>query len=293
MAELLTEAVALTRKLERRLDVAGGWPEASQRIDFDADPAAGVRIAAALLLRKARIHTVAVLRANETNNLHSLAVQMRPVLECAGQVVFYFHNLVIAPDLLMALERALEILGNRLNADHYQTLRARTKGKVSPEELREVEAQAEEAAAAFIGAPKPKRREGRRLNQSDKVAMLQGGQELYRYLSDHFSHGKVANWRGLSSQGGVISINRVEDEFAFLSSMDYLVNQVAIMNAYAALCPVAGDADDLWDRWVEPTLARLRDVRQSSKALRDATIGGATGGVDGSARTGRGAAPPV
>ena len=94
MAELLTEAVALTRKLERRLDFAGGWPEASQRIDFDADPAAGVRITAALLLRKARIHTVAVLLANETNNLHSLAVQMRPVLECAGQVVFYFQVIV-------------------------------------------------------------------------------------------------------------------------------------------------------------------------------------------------------
>ena len=156
-----------------------------------------------------------------------------------------------------------------------------------------MEAQAEEAAAAFVGAPKPKRRKGRRLNQSDKVAMLHGGQELYRYLSDHFSHGKVANWRGLSSQGGVMSNNRVEDEFAFLGSMDYLVNQVAIMNAYAALCPVAADADDLWDRWAEPTLARLRDVRESSKALRDAATGGATGGVDGSARTGRGAARPV
>lgn len=293
MAELLTEAVALTRKLEQRLDFVGGWPEASQRIDFDADPAAGVRIAAALLLRKARLHTVAVLRANETNNLHSLAVQMRPVLECAGQVVFYFHNLVIAPDLLISRERALDMLGNRLNADHYQTLRARTKGKISPEELREVEAQAEEAAAAFVGASKPKRRKGRRLNQSDKVATLQGGQESYRYLSEHFSHGKVANWRGVSFRGGVVSIDRVEDEFAFLGSMDYLVNQVAIMNAYAALCPVAGDADDLWDRWAEPTLARLRDVRESSKALRDAATGRVTGGVDGSARTGRGAARPL
>ena len=286
MAELLTDAVGLTRKLERRLDFAGGWPEASQRIDFDADPAAGVRIAAALLLRKARIHTAAVLRANETNNLHSLAVQMRPVLECAGQIVFYFHNLVIAPDLLISRERALEMLGSRVNADHYQTLRARTKGKISPEELREVEAQGEEAAAAFVGAPKPKRRKGRRLNQSDKVAMLQGGQEMYGYLSDHFSHGRVANWRGLSSQGGVMSNNRVEDEFAFLGSMDYLVNRVAIMNAYAALCPVAGSADDLWDRWAEPALARLRDIRESSKALGDTATGRATGGVDGSARTG-------
>ena len=38
-----------------------------------------------LLLRKGKIHMVGAYRANETDNLHSLAVQMRPVLECAGQ----------------------------------------------------------------------------------------------------------------------------------------------------------------------------------------------------------------
>ena len=97
MAELVTQAVATTRKLERRLDATGGWPEASARIDFGADPAAAFRIMGSLLLRKARIHTDAVLRANETNNLHSLAVQMRPVLECAGQVVFIFQTTIIAP----------------------------------------------------------------------------------------------------------------------------------------------------------------------------------------------------
>ena len=284
MAELLTEAVAMTRKLERRLDVTGGWREASARVDIDADPTAAMRIIGALLLRKARIHTVAVLRANESSNLHSLAVQMRPVLECAGQVVFFFRNTMIAPNLLMEPERAAEVVGNRLNADHYQTLRTRTKGKVSPEELREVEAQAQEAAAAFVGAPKPKRPKGRRLDQADKVATLEKGREWYGYLSEHFGHGR-ADWRGLSYRGGVISIDRVEDEFAFLGLMDYLVNQVAVMNAYAALCPVAGDAGDQWNRWVEPTLVQRRDVRQSSKALRDSAVGGATGGVDGSTRT--------
>ena len=191
MAMLLTKAVAMTRKLERRLDVTGGWREASARIDIDAEPTAPLRVIGALLLRKARIHTDAVLRANKSSNLCSLAVQMRPVLECAGQVVFFFHNTMIAPNRLMEPERAAEVVGNRLNADHYQTLRTRTKGKVSPEELREVEAQAQEAAAAFFGAPKPKRRKGRRLNQADKVATLEKGREWYGYLSDHFSHGKV------------------------------------------------------------------------------------------------------
>ena len=268
MAELLTKAVAMTLKLEQWLDVTGGWREATAEIDLDADPAATLRIQGALLLRKARIHTVAVLRANETSNLHSLAVQMRPVLECAGQVVFLFDHTIIAPTLRIAPDRAAEVVGNRLNADHYQTLRRRTKGDVSPEELRAVEEQAQEAAAASVGAPKPRRRKERRFNQADKVAPLAGGRAWYDYLSKHFSHGKVAAWRGLSWQGGVISIDRVEDEFAFLGMMDYLVNQVAHMNAYAALCPVAGDTD----RWIEPTLAQLCDVRESSKALRDAAM---------------------
>ena len=141
MAKLLTQALVTTRKLERRMDVTGGWPEASARLDFDAEPAAALRLLGALLLRKARIHTDVVLRANESSNLHSLAVQMRPVLECAGQVVFLFRTTMIAPGLSMEPERAEEVVGNRLNADHYQTLLARTRGKISPEELREVQAQ--------------------------------------------------------------------------------------------------------------------------------------------------------
>ena len=82
-----------------------------------------------------------------------------------------------------------------------------------------------------------------------------------------------------------MSINKVEDEFAFLGLMSYLVDQVALMNA-AALCPVAGDADDQWDRWIEPTLVQLRDVRESSKTLVDAAQVSVTGKLDGSTGTG-------
>ncbi len=285
MAELLVKAVETTRALERRLDVTGGWPEASARTDFSTDPAAAIRITGALLLRKARIHTVAVLRANETSNLHSLAVQMRPVLECAGQVVFLFQNAIIAPDVLMSRERAAEVVGSRLNRDHFHTLRRLTKGQISPEELREVEAQAEEAAALAVGATTPKRRKERRFTQADKVAPLPKGREWYNYLREHFGHGRAADWRGLSWRGGVISMDRVQDEFAFLGLMNYLVTQVALMNAAAALCPVEGDANHRWKDWVEPTLAQLTHVRESSKALVDAARVVLTGGLDGGART--------
>ena len=285
MAELLTQATATTRKLERRLDVTVGWPEASARIDLDADPAATLRIAGVLLLRKARIHTRAVLRANQTNNLHSLAVQMRPVLECAGQVVFLFYNTIIAPDLMMSRERATDVVGARLNADHFHTLRRITKGRVSPDELREIEAQAQAAAAASVGVAKPKRRKERRFTQADKVKPLPGGPEWYNYLSEHFTHAKTADWKGLSWRGGVVSMDRVRDQFAFLGSMFYLVHQVALMNAAAALCPVEEDGNHLWKDWVEPALAELRHVRESSQALVDVARVAVTGAPDGSART--------
>ena len=285
IANMLMEAVAMTRRLERRLNVTGGWREATARIDLDADPAGVFRIYGALLLRKARIHTVAVLRANETSNLHSLAVQMRPVLECAGQVVFQFHNLFIAPNLLMSQERALELLCTRMDSDHYHTLLRITKGGVSPEELRQIEARAQEAAAAAVGATKPKRRKKRRFTQADKVASLPMGPEWYNHLSDHFSHATAADWRGPSGCGGVISIGKVQDEFAFLGLMDYLVNQVAFMNAAAALCPVEGGTNHHWKDWVEPTLAQLSHVRESSKAHVDAARLAMTEGIDESTRT--------
>ena len=286
MASLLSNTIETTRKLERRLDVSGGWKEATAEIDIKADPTAALRIEGALLLRKARIHTTAVLRADESSNLHSLAVQMRPVLECAGQVVFRFRTLFIAPDVLMSKEKAIAMTGTRVNADFYQTLRRRTKGQISPKDLRKMATQAEAAAAEEFGAAEPKRQKAWSLNQADKVASLAKGQEWYGYLSEHFSHGRGVDWRGLSWQGGVMSIDRVEDEFAFMGLMSYLVEQVAHMNTAAALCPVEGDAGDRWERWVEPTLVQLSDVLKSSKALIDAAKAAATRGMDGKTRTG-------
>ena len=106
---------------------------------------------------------------------------------------------------------------------------------------------------------------GRSLRQEDKVAPLEGGKEWYRYLSNCFCHGEV-DWRGHSWQGGISSINTVQDEYTFAGLMDYLVNQVAVMNAYAALCPTVEGVEQAR---VEATLTQLHDVRAATKALRD------------------------
>ena len=268
MANLLAESVAMTRKLERWLDFTEGLREATAQLDLAADSTPTFRIMCALLLRKARLHTVAVLQANKANNMHSLAVQMRPALECAGQVVYIFHNLMIAPNLTMEPERAANVVGGYMNADYYRTIIGATKGKVGHKELLEKISEAVEAATANEGMPKPEMDKGRSVKQADKVATLAAGNSWYDFLSEYLCHGR-ADWRGHSWCGGVVTMNMVQDEFTFAGLMDYLVRQVAVMNAYAALCPIAEVGGH---GWVEPTLEQLRETRETSKAVRDAAV---------------------
>ena len=266
MARLLSTTVAATRNHERRLDVHRESDEPLTDADVEADPTLSIRVHCRLLLRKARIHALAVLRANDSNNLHSLAVQMRPVLECAGQVVFFFHHLMIAPDVQMEPIRALQAIDNRLHADRFQSFLRRSKGRITVEELREREARIRDSVAEFSGVRAPPNPKGRSLKQTDKVASLLGGPAWYGYLSECFTHATKAHWPGLSLHGGVMSISRVEDELAFFVMLDYLVGQMAVMNAYAELCPVTGKQM----KPIETTLAELGELRDSARTIQEA-----------------------
>ena len=61
-------------EIERWLDIAVGGGEVSKKAVLEADPTGALRSMCALLLRKVRLHAIAALRANETCNVHSLAV---------------------------------------------------------------------------------------------------------------------------------------------------------------------------------------------------------------------------
>ena len=252
MASLLAKLVEEVGETERWLDVAVEEVEASSLAVPGDDPSLPFRMMGTALLRKAKIHMVAMLRANQNGNVHSLAVQMRPVLECAGQVVLVFHNQFIEP------ERGVSVVRGYFNADYYGTVIRLMEGDRRHEQLL---TQITEAS----GMSKEEVNKGRSLRQEDKVAPLEGGKDWYRYLSKCFCHGEV-DWRGRSWQGGVSSTNTVQDEFTFAGLMDYLVNQVAVMNAYAALCPRAGEVAP---GRVESALAQLGEVRAAIKAVRD------------------------
>ena len=252
MANLLTKLVEAVGETERWLAVATEGDKASSLADPEDDPSVPCRTMCVLLLRKAQLHMVAMLRANQNGNVHSLAVQMRPVLECTGQVVFIFHNLMIER------ERGLSEVRGYLNSDYYRTHIGLIEGDRRHEQLLTQILNASGMSKEELGKVKG-------LRQADKVAPLEGGQDWYRYLSEYFCHGR-ADWRGHSLQGGVTSINTVQDEYALAGLMDYLVNQVAVMNAYAALCPVA---EEIEEARVESTLAQLHEVRAATKSFKD------------------------
>ena len=283
IASLLAKTIEATGDIERWLDIEVEGGEAGSLVEAwldntqedlssakpvpEDDPVRIFRIICTLLLRKARLHILAVLHANETNNVHSLAVQARPVLECAGQVVFIFHHLLIAPDVQMEPESAMSAVAGYLDADIYQTIIRATKGNVGHDELLQMISDAAEAAAMSFGKPKPEERKGKRLRQADKVAMLPGGKSWYDYLSEYFCHGE-ANWTGRSWQGGVSGMDMFH-EMTCVGLMRYLVDQVALMNAYASLCHVDGDTADVR---VEATLAQLCEVREESAILWEDTL---------------------
>ena len=249
-ASHLKEQVGEVDEIKRRLGVIVG-DDASERAALKDVPHGPFRLHCALLLHKAQLHMVAVLAANESNNLHSLAVQMRPVLECAGQVVLVVHNVFVD-------QNATGIALDYMDADYYRTLIESTKGQVAHEQL-----------LAHISEIRKKFNEEavkvRSFKQADKVAQLDGGKAWYNYLSEYFSHGK-AEWRGYLWRGGIRSINTIGDEFTFAGFMDYLVKQVSVMNAYAAL---QIPSEKTLDERMEIILNQLQKVRAEIEVLRD------------------------
>lgn len=256
MARLLGEATKATDESERRLDVSAD--DIGPSFGLGDDPTRAYRITCALLLRKARVHTDAALRANQAGNIHSLGVQMRPVLECAGQVVLTYYNLIVAPGIVPG--HTPETTTDFLDRDYRDSTIRLTKGAISYEELLQKVNEAAAAAAAAYGMPKPKPHKGGRVKHVEKVGKLPGGPAWYGFLSDYFCHGNKV-WPYPSWRGGV--------DWIFACFMDYLSQQVVLMNAYAHLCPVEGNV--AFDQGMA-VLARRQEMHETSQALRSAVV---------------------
>lgn len=262
---LLVDSIRMTMELEQRWGITGGWEAAHAQVDLDAHPVDGARIEAALLLRKAKLHTLAAIHANKKNNLHSFAVQMRPALECIGLIVFLVRNLVI-----VGKERGLHSILDYEDSVGYYHLSSTIGKYVTKSDISNLMSSAAAKAAESVGVPKirTKKAKKRRFTQNDKVSLLAGGNNWYDHLSRYFVHGD-GDWTGDPMNGSVTSTDTALDDLAFATIMDYLANQVTVMNAYAAWYPVNGIIDD---DWLDRTVACWREVVERSNDLKNELI---------------------
>ena len=220
--------------------------------EFDDDPVAPFRSMSYLLIAKVRLHVFAALRANKESNIHSLAVQMRPALECAGQVVSMFR------DLFGKGSGAEDRISRYLNADYYQTVIRLSRGQVDYNEILD---QINTAMPVGTGPV----RKIKSLGVAEKVNSLEFGENWYGHLSECFYHSDLSGLKNHSFFGGVASCNTTADDYGFAELLDYMAYQVMVMVMYSAVCP-DDRIDD--DRRFEKATKRLEQKKAISAGFR-------------------------
>ena len=188
MAGFLQKSLAAMNGILSTVDLDGIFCPIDQA-KFDEDPMMPFRRMSYLLIAKARLHVFAALSANKSSNIHSLAVQMRPALECAGQVVSLFK------DLFGKYPRAESTIRRHLDVDYYQTVVRVSRGQIDHDEL-----------LKQISVANPMRKEPlrkiMRFRESEKVRDLEFGGNWYDYLSNCFYHSDLSALKDLSYYGG-------------------------------------------------------------------------------------------
>ncbi|MXZ28673.1 MAG: hypothetical protein F4Y72_10285 [Gammaproteobacteria bacterium] len=223
---------------------------------WEEDPTLYFETTTVLLLKKACLHITAALRANQTSNMHSLAAQMRPALECAGQVVSTMK------DLFDQSSKGKSAVLRRANADYYHTMTRLARGQIDPREL------LADIARIQAANDDTDRTKGR-FDVRETVKDLEFGGEWYDHLSRCFYHSDLAALKTYSYYGGVRSNNSVNDQIAFATLLDYLTNQVLVMILNAAMCPPETAAKK---QCYERAVALIEEKRKTLDSCRDALV---------------------
>ena len=200
--------------------------------EFDDDPAIAFRKMSYMLISKARLHVFAALMANKLDNMHSLAVQMRPALECAGQVVSLFK------DLYGKHPGAENRISRYINADYYQTIIRLSRGQTDHTEI------LKQINDVDLTNQEPIRKI-KSFKELEKVRDLEFGANWYRHLSENFFHSDLEALKNHSYFGGVSSCNTMYDKYGFAALLDYLAHQMMVMVMYAAVCPEEDLKEDM------------------------------------------------
>ena len=243
--------------------IAGILSEADFKSDFphlfghpdDLGEAAGVRNQCGLWLRKAQLHTHAALVANQSNNLHSMAVQSRVLLECAAPV------LSLANAAAKGSAREARRIMNAFEYETITAMRAMARDSLDPETLQALVVDARKSVGDLSTRP-PKR-----VTIADRLESITTGYAWYDFLSERFHHADANTLMGWTRTGGVRQPEGDADEFSFGFFLDYLAGLLFLMIAGYGLLVIGANGDQVF----EDALARLQGKRTAARAFMQRT----------------------
>ncbi len=248
MTMYLEKTISLTNERVLSPQEAGGFKHDTQ---IEGQVRRFISHEISLLLTKAQTHLLAVHYANKKSNLHSLAIHLRVVLECAGQVVRKFDNFS---------EKNFDEFFIRVS--EYQTVMHNMTGRIPNIKDKKIHLSSigdtvEEHRTGLASdlSVKPPRIKWR---HSEAVNHLEFGNGWYEHISRYFFHSGIEGLRSTSYTGGVLSNNRPFDTYMFAFFLDYLVHQSLVM----VLAAEALEPDDcLFQKIVE--LSKEKKERSS------------------------------
>ena len=171
----------------------------------------------ALLLRKAQMHITAVIHANRTDNLHSIAVHTRVILECSAQVSGLAHA---------ASEGSTKALRRVLNASEYDfrdSMMRMYRGRVTEDELHQLIIDARTRSDDTSTASP------RKVTIAARLQHVRDGKKWYDFLSEHFCGERTGDLSGLSMFGGVVTSGTKADCIAIEVLLGYVAEYTALM----------------------------------------------------------------
>lgn len=265
------EAQGLLQQALADVDFDESWPDGQADLSDD-ELRRFILCAHALSLRKAGVHMAVVLGASEQNNVPSLGVHARVLIECAAELVSVAHAYV------EGTPKALDRILNLTELDTHRLLRRITRGEISREELQASTTRAREAIGLFDG----KQPKGTTI--ADRVSILTDGKGWYDYLSRHFCDSDLDSLGKSPGHGGVLPAPELEFDLAVAVILNCTLTYVCqMLIAYGVISIKSGsgsqlldDAVVLFDR-VRETAAPIRS-RPSEVARLVQAAGGAAGG---------------
>ena len=188
------------------------------------NPAKLLSCQCANLLTKAHIHLIAAQEANARSNLHSLAVHMRVVLECAGLIMQIVESI-----------NKKDINFYSIQFADYKTVMSRmTKNVIRTEDKKAYLASLKNSMKDYVSFASKENIKIKKIvwHYSKTVKHLEFGKNWYDHISKHFVHSDIESLKSISHTGGVLSNNALDDIYMFAFFLDYLTHQTLVMAMY-------------------------------------------------------------